>query len=325
MDFIDYDLDYNYNNNVQASGSSSSSSSSHNGLHSASPSTSSSSDFLTSYRCVLLNYPVNSTNSLVSYYSLWLTNSNPLYPPTDFTPVHHVAYHVSQLFLLVYVVVCRGVNGGGGGSGGISSSGSSSTSGNVLPLIVLLSYTIVQLLWGLLIMKSADVCGWNALHGVVIMVRIVMSCCCGDKSSSIGKSPSSRRIKAERAGKGIIVSPTSIAVCGGGGPGNNNGASNGSAAKVRSEIDVVYNRLFAPVRVSYKQFMRVVGCKRGFKALACGENYAVEKRTRVDSLGLLVAGRLVVSQAGKPLHVILPFQFVDSPEYFGVATGSRAL
>lgn len=30
--------------------------------------------------------------------------------------------------------------------------------------------------------------------------------------------------------------------------------------------------------------------------------------------------RLVVCQGGKPLHVILPFQFVDSPEYFGVAT-----
>jgi hypothetical protein len=30
--------------------------------------------------------------------------------------------------------------------------------------------------------------------------------------------------------------------------------------------------------------------------------------------------RLLVSQQGRPLHIILPHQFVDSPEYFGVST-----
>ena len=45
-----------------------------------------------------------------------------------------------------------------------------------------------------------------------------------------------------------------------------------------------------------------------------------EKVSRVNSLSLVLSGRLLVSQAGRPLHVVSENQFLDSPEWFGVTT-----
>ncbi|CAL8108611.1 unnamed protein product [Orchesella dallaii] len=244
-DFVDYNFDYNYGNQETATQASYSSS-----------------DLLTNYRCVLLNYPENSS-SIYTYYSLWLFSSNPIHPPNTFTPIHHVIYQITQLLLLIFLILAHH---------------------SKWSLLFITGYSILSLLWGILILKSIDIVIWNAIHLILITILWIKNCCCGSQKATGTK-----------------------------------GSSSANLAK-HSEIDSVYTRLFAPVRVSYKQFIKIISCKRGFKNLTSGENYAIEKRTRVDSLGLLVSGRLVVSQAGKPLHVILPFQFVDSPEYFGVAT-----
>jgi len=90
--------------------------------------------------------------------------------------------------------------------------------------------------------------------------------------------------------------------------------------KFAADIEQVYRKLFSPLRISRPQFSQVLNCKRNNRILHPGDNYAIEKITRVDSLALLLSGRLLVSQQGRPLHIILPHQFVDSPEYFGVST-----
>ncbi|CAG7728706.1 unnamed protein product [Allacma fusca] len=90
--------------------------------------------------------------------------------------------------------------------------------------------------------------------------------------------------------------------------------------RFRAENETVYKKLFKPLKVSRRQFKRVLDCKRNIKILHAGDHYAIEKCTRVDSLALLISGRLLVSQNSKPLHVIGTLQFVDSPEYFGVST-----
>lgn len=59
---------------------------------------------------------------------------------------------------------------------------------------------------------------------------------------------------------------------------------------------------------------------KDIKSIKQAEVYAVEKQTRVDKLSLVISGRLVVSQSGKPLHIVGAHQFLDSPEWFGVST-----
>lgn len=241
MDFTDYDVDYNY-----GAGGSVGPHSNH--VTHSSPQT----DVLSSYKCVLLNYPVNSSSySKLTYYSLWLLNSNILYPPSEFTPLHHVAYQLSQFVLCLYTVVCKK---------------------SIVSFIILSVFALVQGLWGLFVLKSVDVCVWNGVVLVIVLGRLVASCF-GGKGGR--KSPGGRRVKGSFSGRGVVSSGSSYGVKSGGG----------------EDLRDVYLRLFAPVRVSYKQFLRVVGCKRGFRVLGCGENYSVEKRSRVDSLGLLVSGR----------------------------------
>uniref|UniRef100_U5EPS9 Putative popeye domain protein n=1 Tax=Corethrella appendiculata TaxID=1370023 RepID=U5EPS9_9DIPT len=56
------------------------------------------------------------------------------------------------------------------------------------------------------------------------------------------------------------------------------------------------------------------------RSLKYQEVYAQEKVTKVDSLSLVLSGKLVVSQNQKALHIVFPHQFLDSPEWFGVST-----
>ncbi|XP_040576770.1 popeye domain-containing protein 3 isoform X2 [Lepeophtheirus salmonis] len=86
------------------------------------------------------------------------------------------------------------------------------------------------------------------------------------------------------------------------------------------EIEEVYVKLFKPLRLSAKQFHNILKCMRGIVSLTPGEELVTEKVTRVDSLSLVLSGRLLVTQCGKPLHFVLPHQFIDSPEWFGVTT-----
>lgn len=53
----------------------------------------------------------------------------------------------------------------------------------------------------------------------------------------------------------------------------------------------VYVALFAPLRVSRRQFRRVLQCMRSVRHLKCHELYAHEKVTKVDSLSLVLSGK----------------------------------
>ncbi|XP_060661402.1 blood vessel epicardial substance isoform X3 [Drosophila nasuta] len=86
------------------------------------------------------------------------------------------------------------------------------------------------------------------------------------------------------------------------------------------EIEAVYVALFQPLRVTRHQFRKVLNCMKVIRALKYQEVYAQEKVTKVDSLSLVLSGKLVVSQHQRALHIVFPHQFLDSPEWFGVST-----
>ncbi|XP_069358041.1 blood vessel epicardial substance-like isoform X2 [Maniola hyperantus] len=90
--------------------------------------------------------------------------------------------------------------------------------------------------------------------------------------------------------------------------------------KFHKDIEAVYIALFKPLRVSRRQFRRVLMCMRNVRHLKCHELYAHEKVTKVDSLSLVLSGKLVVSQNQRALHIVFPHHFLDSPEWFGVST-----
>ncbi|KAI8035133.1 hypothetical protein M5D96_012078 [Drosophila gunungcola] len=85
-------------------------------------------------------------------------------------------------------------------------------------------------------------------------------------------------------------------------------------------MDSVYLALFQPLHVTRHQFKKVLNCMKVIRALKYQEVYAQEKVTKVDSLSLVLSGKLVVSQHQRALHIVFPHQFLDSPEWFGVST-----
>ncbi|XP_074102883.1 popeye domain-containing protein 3 isoform X3 [Cotesia typhae] len=90
--------------------------------------------------------------------------------------------------------------------------------------------------------------------------------------------------------------------------------------KFSKEVEEVYAAVFQPLRVSRHQFKKVLNCMKAIKPLKYQQVYAQEKSTKVDSLSLVLSGKLVVSQNGRALHIVFPHQFLDSPEWFGVST-----
>ncbi|XP_058127837.1 blood vessel epicardial substance isoform X2 [Anopheles coustani] len=90
--------------------------------------------------------------------------------------------------------------------------------------------------------------------------------------------------------------------------------------KFDREIESVYVALFKPLRVSRHQFKKVLNCMKIVRSLKFQEIYVQEKITKVDSLSLVLSGKLVISQNHKAHHIVFPHQFLDSPEWFGVST-----
>ncbi|XP_044006960.1 popeye domain-containing protein 3-like isoform X2 [Aphidius gifuensis] len=90
--------------------------------------------------------------------------------------------------------------------------------------------------------------------------------------------------------------------------------------KFTKEVEQVYIAVFKPLRVTRHQFKKVLNCMKAIRQLKYQEVYAQEKVTKVDSLSLVLSGKLVVSQNGRALHIVFPNQFLDSPEWFGVST-----
>uniref|UniRef100_A0A0A9W0V2 Blood vessel epicardial substance n=1 Tax=Lygus hesperus TaxID=30085 RepID=A0A0A9W0V2_LYGHE len=90
--------------------------------------------------------------------------------------------------------------------------------------------------------------------------------------------------------------------------------------KFTKEVEEVYEAVFRPLKVTRPQFQKVLRCMKMIRQLKYHEVYAQEKVTKVDSLSLVLSGKLVVSQNGRALHIVFPHQFLDSPEWFGVST-----
>ncbi|KAK2717219.1 hypothetical protein QYM36_007363, partial [Artemia franciscana] len=79
----------------------------------------------------------------------------------------------------------------------------------------------------------------------------------------------------------------------------------------------VYETLFKPLKVSKQQFKKTVGCIKEFREIQDHRHHAEEKVTNIETLSLLLRGRMIVSQKGRALHLIARNQFLDSPEWFG--------
>ncbi|CAG2100593.1 unnamed protein product, partial [Medioppia subpectinata] len=107
------------------------------------------------------------------------------------------------------------------------------------------------------------------------------------------------------------------------------------------DVEMVYRNLFQPLRVSRNAFKTIYFCTREIQTLKSNDIYAIEGRTRVDRLTLLLSGRVSIIRGGRTrvdrltlllsgrvsiirggqtLHIIDSHQFLDSPEWFGVGS-----
>ncbi|KAI9559314.1 hypothetical protein GHT06_016103 [Daphnia sinensis] len=86
------------------------------------------------------------------------------------------------------------------------------------------------------------------------------------------------------------------------------------------QMEQVYADMFQPLKVSKRQFKAVAKCVTSIRLMKRGEWFSVEKETKVETLSLLLSGRMLVSQNGKMLHFIHPMQFLDSSDWFQVSS-----
>jgi len=78
----------------------------------------------------------------------------------------------------------------------------------------------------------------------------------------------------------------------------------------------VYKQFFAPFNISRTIFTDLVGIK-GFHIMTLQKDhcYAIENKTTVDRLALVVSGKLRVHIGDKILHYVQKNEFIDSPEW----------
>ncbi|XP_067095053.1 popeye domain-containing protein 3 [Osmerus mordax] len=82
------------------------------------------------------------------------------------------------------------------------------------------------------------------------------------------------------------------------------------------EFQDLYNYMFKKLGVSLVHFGKIVVCCEGdIHTIEKDHCFAVEGKTSIDKLSVLVSGRIRVTVNGEFLHYIYPFQFLDSPEW----------
>ncbi|KAM9353412.1 popeye domain-containing protein 3 [Symphorus nematophorus] len=78
----------------------------------------------------------------------------------------------------------------------------------------------------------------------------------------------------------------------------------------------LYNCLFKKLGVSLTHFAKIVACCDGeIHSIEQDHCFAIEGKTAIDKLSVLLSGRIRVTVNGEFLHYIYPFQFLDSPEW----------
>ncbi|KAH7640065.1 hypothetical protein DERF_014164 [Dermatophagoides farinae] len=86
------------------------------------------------------------------------------------------------------------------------------------------------------------------------------------------------------------------------------------------EVEMAYRNLFRPLGVSRYDFKRLYSCTRTIQILKPKDIYAMENETLIDKLSLLLSGRVSVVRNGHTCHIIDCYQFLESPEWFGMNT-----
>ncbi|XP_069491837.1 popeye domain-containing protein 2 isoform X2 [Ambystoma mexicanum] len=84
----------------------------------------------------------------------------------------------------------------------------------------------------------------------------------------------------------------------------------------REELETLYQTLYQPLQVPlpvYKEILK--SSEEQVLSLAKDQSYALEGKTPISRLSLLLSGRVRVSLDGQFLHYIFPYQFLDSPEW----------
>ncbi|XP_051574027.1 popeye domain-containing protein 3-like [Myxocyprinus asiaticus] len=82
------------------------------------------------------------------------------------------------------------------------------------------------------------------------------------------------------------------------------------------EFQDLYNCMFKKLGVSLTHFGKIVECCEGdIHTIEKDHCFAMEGKTSIDKLSVLLSGRIRVTVSGEFLHYIYPFQFLDSPEW----------
>ncbi|XP_018430385.1 PREDICTED: popeye domain-containing protein 2 [Nanorana parkeri] len=82
------------------------------------------------------------------------------------------------------------------------------------------------------------------------------------------------------------------------------------------DYDILYQTLYQPMKVPLDVFKEIAHCSgMEVHSLSADQSYALEGKTPIDRLSLLISGRVKVSLDGQFLHYIFPYQFLDSPEW----------
>ncbi|CAJ1061890.1 popeye domain-containing protein 3 [Xyrichtys novacula] len=82
------------------------------------------------------------------------------------------------------------------------------------------------------------------------------------------------------------------------------------------DFQELYASVFQRLGVSLTHFGKIVACCDGhIQSLEKDHCFAVEGKTPIDKLSVLLSGRIRVTVNGEFLHYIYPLQFLDSPEW----------
>ncbi|KAM4796671.1 popeye domain-containing protein 2 [Rhinophrynus dorsalis] len=82
------------------------------------------------------------------------------------------------------------------------------------------------------------------------------------------------------------------------------------------EYDTLFSTVYRPLEVPMQVFKEIAHCSgMEVQSLGSDQSYALEGKTPIDRLSLLLSGRVKVSLDGQFLHYIFPYQFLDSPEW----------
>ncbi|XP_030055029.1 popeye domain-containing protein 3 isoform X3 [Microcaecilia unicolor] len=93
-----------------------------------------------------------------------------------------------------------------------------------------------------------------------------------------------------------------------------------------SEFQELYSSLFQPLGISPTVYRKIISCcNKEVVTLEKEHCFAMQGKTPIDKLSLLLTGRIRVTVDGEFLHYIFPLQFLDSPEWDSLRPSEEGL